>query len=119
MGRRRRFEERICQDTASRVQQTDTSAPSFFKGYWHSTRTVEGLNCEIPCRRRGSIDAPEEIELEGNALAEGHEYFELGYVERSPDENMLAYAVDFSGKELHELRFRDLTKGADLEDVLQ
>lgn len=115
----RPLQEWIYREITSRIQQTDTSAPTFFKGYWHYTRTVEGLDYEIHCRRKGSMEAAEEIELDGNQLADGHEYFELGYVERSPDENMLAYAVDFSGKELHELRFRDLATGEDLEDVIE
>src|SRR5260370_16587196 len=64
------------------------------------------------------MEAPEEVEREGNELAVGHDYFELGFVERSPDENTLAYAVDLTGDELHEVRFRDLSTGRDLEDVL-
>ena len=113
------LQDRLYGEIVGRIQQTDTSAPAFFKGYWHYTRTVEGLNYEIHCRRRGSMDAPEEIEIDCNVLADGHEYFELGYVDRSPDENLLAYAIDFSGKELHQLRFRDLRTGEDLEDVLE
>jgi oligopeptidase B len=113
------LEDRLYEEIVSRIQQTDTSPPSFFKGYWHYTRTVEGLDYEIHCRRRGSMEAPEEVELDCNALADGHEYFELGYVDRSPDENLLAYAIDFSGKELHQLRFRDLRTGTDLDDVLE
>ena len=119
MARTRALQERIYREITSRIKQSDTSAPSFFKGFWHYTRTVEGLDYELHCRRRGSMDATEEVELDGNALADGHEYFELGYVERSPDENMLAYAVDFTGKELHELRFRDLGTHEDLEDVIE
>jgi len=112
------LQERLYEEIVGRVQQTDTSAPSFFKGYWHYVRTVEGLDYEIYCRRKDSMEAPEEIELDANELASGHDYFELGFVERSPDENLLAYAIDLSGDELHEVRFRDLTKGHDLEDVL-
>jgi oligopeptidase B len=113
------LQEKIYEEIVGRIQQTDVSPPIFFKGYWHYTRTVEGLDYEIHCRRKGSMDAPEEVELDCNRLAEGHEYFELGYVDRSPDENLLAYAIDFSGKELHQLRFRDLRTGQDLEDVLE
>jgi oligopeptidase B len=113
------LQDQLYQEIVARIQQTDTSAPSFFKGYWHYTRTVDGLDYEIHCRRRDSMDAPEEVELDCNRLADGHEYFDLGYVDRSPDENMLAYAIDFSGKELHQLRFRDLRTGEDLEDVLE
>jgi len=112
------LQERLYEEIVSRVQQTDTSAPGFFKGYWHYVRTVEGLDYEVYCRRKGSMEAPEEIELDGNELAVGHDYFELGFVERSPDENILAYAVDLTGDELHEVRFRDLSTGHDLEDVL-
>ncbi|TMF32012.1 MAG: S9 family peptidase, partial [Chloroflexi bacterium] len=64
------------------------------------------------------MDAPEEVILDANELARGHDYFELGYVEHSPDENLAAYAADFNGSEKHELRFRDLTTGRDLDDVV-
>jgi oligopeptidase B len=113
------LQEQLYAEIVGRIQQTDTSAPSFFKGYWHYTRTVEGLEYDIHCRRRGSMSAVEEVELDCNAIAEGHDYFELGFVERSPDENLLAYAIDFSGKELQQLRFRDLRTGEDLDDVLE
>src|SRR5229473_1724591 len=113
-----KLQERLYGEIVSRVQQTDVSPPSFFKGYWHYTRTVEGLDYEIHCRRKGSMDAPEEVELDANELAAGHDYFELGFVERSPDENLLAYAVDLIGDELHQVRFRDLSSGEDLADVL-
>jgi len=112
------LEEKLYREILGRVQETDTSAPTLFKGWWTYTRTVEGLDYEIYCRRRGSMDAPEEVLLDGNELAKGHEYFDLGYVERSPDENLLAYAVDLDGSERHELRFRDLATGQDLDDVV-
>jgi oligopeptidase B len=112
------LEERLYREIVGRVQETDYSAPTFYKGWWSYSRTVEGLDYEIYCRKRGSMDAAEEVMLDANELARGHEYFELGYVERSPDENLVAYAVDTDGAELHELRFRDLITGRDLEDVL-
>ncbi len=107
---------RLYAEIVGRVQETDSSAPTFHKGWWTYTRTVEGLDYEVYCRRRGSMEAPEEIVLDANALAQGHQYFELGYVERSPDENLVAYATDVDGSERHELRFRDLRSGHDLED---
>jgi oligopeptidase B len=112
------LQETVYREIVGRVQETDTSAPTYFKGYWHYTRTVEGLDYEIHCRRLGSIESPEQVLLDGNQLAKGHAYFDLGFVERSQDESLLAYAVDYSGAELHELRFRDLAAGADLADVV-
>src|SRR5207253_7641171 len=102
------LQERLYREIIGRVQGTDSSAATLFKGWWTYTRTVEGLDYEIYCRRRGTMDAPEEVIIDANELAKGDDYFELGYVERSPDENLLAYAADVDGSELHELRFRDL-----------
>jgi oligopeptidase B len=110
--------ERLFHEIVGRVQETDTSAPSFFKGYWTYSRTVEGLDYEIYCRRTGNMDGPELVLLDGNVLAAEHDYFDLGFVEASPDQNLLAYAADYTGAELFELRFRDLATGNDLEDVL-
>ena len=121
------LQERLYREIVGRIQESDTSAPTLFKGWWTYTRTVEGLDYEIHCRRRGSAgraqgafppDTPEEVILDGNELAKGHEYFEVGYVERSPDENVIAYAVDLSGSELHELRFREMATGRELDDLV-
>jgi oligopeptidase B len=112
------LQDALYHEIVGRVQETDTSAATLFKGWWTYTRTVEGLDYEIYCRRRGSMDAPEKVILDANELAKGHEYFELGYVERSPDENLLAYTVDINGSELHELRFRELAGGRELEDII-
>ncbi len=114
-----KLQDRLYAEIVDRIQQTDESPSSFFKGFWHYTRTVEGLDYEIYCRRKGSMDAPEQVELDANQLAQGHDYFELGFVERSPNENILAYAIDLTGNELHQVRFRDLTSGEDLPDVLE
>jgi oligopeptidase B len=113
------LQERLYHEIVGRIQETDTSAPTLYKGWWTYTRTVEGLDYEIYCRRRETMDAPEEMLLDGNELAKGHDYFDLGFVERSPDEKLLAYAVDLDGSERHELRFRDLSTGADLDDVIR
>jgi oligopeptidase B len=112
------LQEELYREIVGRIQESDTSAPTFYKGWWTYTRTVEGLDYEIYCRRLGTMDAPEQVMLDGNVLAKGHDYFDLGYVERSPDENLLAYAADYNGSELQELRFRDLTTGEDLPDVV-
>lgn len=112
------LKESLYREILGRIQETDSSAPVFFRGWWTYTRTVEGLDYEIYCRRRGSMEDAEEVILDGNVLAKGHDYFELGYVERSPDENLIGYAVDYNGSELHELRFRDLRTNTDLPDVV-
>ena len=113
------LQERLYREIVGRVQETDYTAPTLYKGWWNYVRTVEGKDYEIYCRRRATMEAPEEILLDGNELAKGHDYFDLGYVERSPDETLLAYAVDLDGSERHELRVRDLASGEDLGDVVR
>jgi len=113
------LQDTLYREIVGRVQETDTSAPTFYQGWWTYTRTVQGLDYEIYCRRLSSMDAAEQVILDGNELAKGHEYFDLGYVERSPDETLVAYAADVNGSELHELRFRDLATGTDLDDAVQ
>jgi oligopeptidase B len=111
--------ERLYKEIVGRVQETDTSAPSFFKGFWSYTRTVEGQDYEIYCRRPGTMDAPEQVLLDGNDMAKGHDYFELGFVEQSPDQNLLAYAADYNGAELFELRVLDVATARVFEDVVR
>jgi oligopeptidase B len=114
----------------SRVQETDTSAPVRKGPYEYFTRTIEGKQYGISCRRPAGTPglpdpfaepgapAGEEVLLDENVLAEGHEYFALGGFAVSPDHTQLAYAVDVTGGERYELRFRDLTTGDDRADVV-
>jgi oligopeptidase B len=110
---------RLYDEIVGRVQETDHSPPVLYKGWWQYTRTVEGLDYEIYCRRNGSMEAPEHVYLDANVLAHGHAYFELGYVERSPDEKLVAYATDTDGSERHDLRFRDIESSTDLPDLIR
>lgn len=109
--------ERLFKEIVGRVQETDMSAPSFFKGFWSYTRTVEGQDYEIYCRRPGTMEAPEQVLVDGNEMAKGHDYFELGFIEQSPDQNLVAYGVDYNGAELFELRVLEVTTGRVFEDI--
>lgn len=108
----------IYEEIRSRVEETDTSAP-VPRGAWeYYSRTVEGLDYAIHCRRpRGG--GGEQVLLDENLAAAGHGYFALGVFAVSPDHGILAYAVDTTGGERYVLRFRDLRSGADLPDVVE
>jgi len=92
----------------ARIQETDLSVPFRKNQYWYYYRTEEGKAYPIHCRKRDSLDAPEEVLLDQNALAEGHDYFDLGIFQVSPDHRILAYAVDTTGAERFTLYFLDL-----------
>ena len=111
------LQTRIYDEIASRVQQTDTSAPVPHGPFEYFHRTEEGRQYPIHCRRpRGGGD--EQIVLDVNLLAEGHSFLEVGDIELDPDHVTAAYTVDLTGGELYELRFRDLRNGRDLDDVV-
>ncbi|HEV2644057.1 MAG TPA: hypothetical protein VGT98_15200, partial [Candidatus Elarobacter sp.] len=111
---------RIFDEIKARVQETDESAPVPDGPWEYTSRTQEGLQYGIHCRRpRGTASDSATVVLDENVLAGGSDYFSLGGFEVTPDHNVLAYAVDFTGGERYALRFRDLTTGVDFDDVVE
>ncbi|MFV2115377.1 S9 family peptidase [Micromonospora sp. LOL_025] len=119
----------LFEEIRRRTQETDLSVPGRKGGYWYYTRTVEGQQYGVQCRRAvrdGETEPPvstdgaplddEEVLLDGNLLAEGHDFFALGAFDVSPDGRWLAYSTDFSGDERFTLRVKDLSTGELLPD---
>ena len=111
--RRRLFDE-----IKGRIEQTDLSVPVFRDGYFYYTRTVEGADYRIHARKLGSLDAPEEILLDENERAVGHDYYGTAAVAVSSDGATLAFAEDTRGRRIYTLRFRDLSTGEILADEI-
>jgi len=110
--------ERLYHEILGRVQETDLSVPERHDDYFYYTRTEEGRAYPIHCRGRGTPDAPEEVLLDVNALAEGHDYTRVGVLAVSPDHRVLAYTVDREGSEVYTVFFKDLASGDLLPDRL-
>lgn len=103
-------------EMVGRIQETDSSVP-WKSGEWqYYSRTEQGRQYSISCRK--GADGIEQILLDGNALAEGHEYFSLAFDHVSPDGNCLAYAINTDGAEVYTLRFRDLQTSYDLPEEI-
>jgi oligopeptidase B len=113
------LQQKLYDEIVSRIQETDLSVPARKGGYWYYVRTVEGLQYPIACRRAGGEDGPEQVLLDENVLAEGHDFLAVANDEVSPDHRLLSYATDYDGGERYGLRFRDLTTGEDLPDVVE
>jgi len=110
----------IFEEIKSRVQETDESAPVPDGPWEYTSRTLEGSQYGIHCRRpRGAGADAARVVLDENLLADGHDYFALGGFEVTPDHTTLAYSVDFTGGERYTLRFRDLATGVDLPDIVE
>ncbi|MEB3210208.1 MAG: oligopeptidase B, partial [Leptolyngbyaceae bacterium] len=102
------LQQQLYDEMLGRIQETDLSVPYLHGGYWYYGRTEEGKAYGIYCRKKGSLDAEEEILLDNNQLAEGHEFFSLGDYEVSPNHQLLAYSTDTNGSEKYTLFLKDL-----------
>lgn len=110
--------EKLYGEILGRVKQTDLSVPYRLDDYYYYTRTEEGKQYPIYCRKKGSLGAPEEVILDANALAGGYKYFQMGNFAVSPSHQLLAYSTDTTGNETYTLRVKDLTTGKLLSDSI-
>jgi oligopeptidase B len=99
-----------------RLKPDDSSVPYFKNGYWYYSRYEANREHPVFARRRSSLEAPEEIILDCNeraatGRAAGHDYYQIGSIEVSPNSRWLAVCEDFVGRRQYELRFRDLVTG--------
>jgi oligopeptidase B len=109
-------EQHLFEELAARLEPEEASVPVFEHGYWTYARYEAGREYPIHARRAGSLDAPEEIVLDENALAQGREFFELGEFEISPDGRLVAYTQDVVGRRQYELAVREIAGGRLLAD---
>jgi oligopeptidase B len=101
-----------------RIKQTDLSVPVKQDDYFYYSRTEEGKQYAIYCRKHRSLEAPEQILLDGNVLGQGQKYFRVGNFTVSPNHRLLAYSVDFEGDEMYTIRVLDLETGTLLADEI-
>ena len=123
MEPRRPLQEKLYAEIVSRIQETDLSVPVPHGPFLYYSRSVEGLQYAIHCRKAagagGTGDgSPEQVLIDENVLAEGHEYCALGALEVSPDHRLLAWSLDTEGDEEHVLRIRDLETGRDHPEAI-
>ena len=105
------FQESLYQEMLARIKEDDSTVPYRFGAHFYYSRTEKGKQYPIYCRKAGSLDAPEEITLDLNALAEGHPFFSLGASAISDDGNLLAYTTDITGFREFTLYVKDLRTG--------
>jgi oligopeptidase B len=107
----RELEEELFQEMRGRVVEEDRSAPWFFRGYWYYTRFEAGSEYPIHARRKGTMEAPEEIMLREEEWAGDHAYFQVGAWEVSGGGRYLAFAADTVGRRIHDIHIVDLETG--------
>jgi oligopeptidase B len=112
------LQETLFEEIKGRIKQTDMSVPYRYRDYWYYTRMEDGKGYPIYCRKKGSMDGEEEVLLDVNALAEGHEFTSVGKRAISSGQQIMAYPVDHVGRRIYTIRFKNLQTGEQLEDTI-
>jgi oligopeptidase B len=110
--------ETLFQEIVGRIRQNDSSVPVRRGEWWYYSRYSPGNEYPIHARKHLTLEAPEEVLLDGPALAKGHDFFSIADVEPSPDGAILAFTEDTVGRRQYVLHFRDLKTGKVLADAV-
>ncbi len=110
------LQEKLYKEMLGRIKQTDLSVPYKEGDYYYYSRTEEGKQYPINCRKKGALDAPEQVTVDTNELAKGQKFTALGAFTVSDDGNLLAYSVDFTGFRQYKLQIKNLQTGEVLPD---
>jgi oligopeptidase B len=105
------LQEKLYKEMLSHIKQTDTNVPYRSGNYFYYTRTEEGKQYPIFCRKKGSVEAPEEVVLDVNELAKGQKFMSVGHFVPSDDGNLLAYSTDNTGYRQYVLQVKDMRTG--------
>jgi len=111
MAHAKPLEDALYAEIVARLKQDDSTVPYRKNGFWYHTRFETGKEHPIFARRKSSLDAPEEILLDANLLAAGHDYYRIGAIEVSPNGEWLAFCEDTVGRRQFTLRFKNLENG--------
>jgi oligopeptidase B len=112
------FEEKLFEEIKGRIKQTDMSVPYKYEGYFYITRYEEGKEYPVYSRKKGSLDAREEIMIDVNELAKGHAYYAVGGRSVSPDNKILAFSEDTVSRRQYTIRFKNLETNTYLPDKI-
>jgi len=112
------LQDELFDEIKSKIKQEDESVPYKKNGYYYYTRTVPEEEYYLVCRKKGSLDAEEQVMLNLNEMAEGHEYFQLGGSSVSPNNKLLAFGVDTVSRRKYTIHFKNLETGEILKDAI-
>jgi oligopeptidase B len=111
--------QKLYDELIARLKPDDASVPVSDRGYFYYSRFVPGLDYAVYARRKAAMTAPEEVLLDGNAMAQGHSFFQIGDTEVSPDGKLLAYTEDDVGRRQYTLHIKNLRTGETLSERVE
>ncbi len=105
------LEDKVYEEIVARIKQDDSTVPYRLRGHWYYTRFETGQEYPLHARKAGKLDAPEQLMLDVNRMADGHGFFQVGAMAVSPDNRLLAWVEDPVGRRQYTLRFKNLETG--------
>ena len=118
MNHTEEMQTQLYDEIVGRIKQTDESVPYIKNGYWYYTRYEEGKEYPIYCRKKGTLEADEEVMLDANKRAEGKDYYAASGLSVSPDNKILAFAEDYLSRRIYTYKFKNLETGEIYTDEL-
>ena len=115
----KQFQTELFDEMKSRIKEDDESVPYLFNGYYYITRFEKGNDYPIYSRKKGSLDAKEEIMFNGNEMAKGEKYFQLSGLSISMDNQYVIFAIDNVGRRIYSLQIKNLFTGEILSDKIE
>ena len=109
------LQKKLYEEILNRIKETDMNVPEKVDDYYYYIRNEEGKQYPFLCRKKGSLDAKEEITIDLNKLAESYDFYNIGGADYSPNHRYLAYSADTTGAEKYTLYFKDLNTGKNLQ----
>jgi oligopeptidase B len=114
----RGLQDQLYAELTGRLDPDESSVPVLDRGYWYYQRFEPGREFPVHARRAGTLDAREEVLLDGNAMAQGHDFFRFGTTAVSDDGRLIAWTEDTVGRRQYVLRVKDLATGRVLPDTV-
>jgi len=112
------LQENLYTEMKARIKEKDESVPVFKNGYFYYSRVVEGKDYFLYCRKKGTLQAAEEVLLDVNAMAEGHNYFSAAGFDVSMDNKLLAYGIDVLSRRQYDIYIKNLETGEVYKDKI-
>jgi oligopeptidase B len=114
----KQFQKELFDEMKARIKEDDESVPYLYNGYYYITRFEKGNDYPIYSRKKGSLDATEEIMFNCNEMAKGHKYFQLSGLSISMDNQFATFALDTVGRRIYTLQLKNLVTGEILSDKI-
>ena len=113
------FQEELFEEMKSRIKEDDSSVPYLYNGYYYITRYETGNDYPIYSRKKGSLDAPDEILFDCNLMAKGHAYFKLGGMSISPDNKWALFSTDIIGRRIYTIQINNHETNEVVQDKIE